>query len=68
MPITGTNMRPLPHIPTEIWEKILDLLDSTSLLNFQNVCKEWYDITIQYVISGRLKNRALVSIIHYENN
>ena len=56
----------LPHIPTEIWENILDLLDSSSLLNFQNVCQEWYNTTIQYVMSGRLKNRALVSYLQYD--
>ena len=57
----------LPYIPTEIWENILDLLDSSSLLNFQNVCQEWYNITIQYVMSGRLKNRALVSYLLYNS-
>ena len=51
----------LPHIPIEIWENILDILDTSSLLNFQQVCRDWYDILIQYVMSGRLKNRALVS-------
>ena len=51
----------LPHIPIEIWENILDILDTSSLLNFQQVCRDWYDILIQYVMSGRLENRALVS-------
>ena len=60
-------MSHLPYIPTEVWERILDLLDSQSLLNFQNVCQEWYHITIQYVMSGRLKNRALVSYLLYNS-
>ena len=55
----------LPYIPTEVWENILDLLDSSSLLNFQNVCQEWYNIMIQYVMSGRLKNRAMVRCLLY---
>ena len=49
-------------IPAEIWEHILDLIDDTNdLLNFQQVCRHWYDVLIQYVLNGRLKNRALVS-------
>lgn len=48
-------------LPAEIWEKILDLLDTSSLLNCQHTCQEWRSIVLSYVLSGRLKNRALVS-------
>ena len=55
-------MSNVARIPFEIWETILDILDRQDLLNFQNVCQEWYDVSIRYVMSGRLKNRAVVSI------
>jgi hypothetical protein len=48
-------------IPAEIGEHMLDLLDTNGLLKFQQVCRYWYDVSIQYVLNGRLKNRALVS-------
>ena len=59
-------MSTLPYLPMEIWEDILDLFDRSSLLNFQNVCRNWYDVLIQYVMNGRLKSRALVSCYSYE--
>ena len=49
-------------IPYEIWELILDSLKRQDLLNFQNVCQEWYDVAIRYVMSGRLRNRAVVRV------
>ena len=55
-------MSNIARIPFEIWETILDTLDRQDLLNFQNVCQEWYDVLIRYVMSGRLKNRAVVSM------
>ena len=48
-------------LPAEIWEKILDLLDTKALSNCQHTCLEWKSIVKSYVLSGRLKNRALVS-------
>ena len=57
----------LPSIPTEIWEYILDLLDRDGLLSFQQVCNTWYEISMKYVMSGRLKNRALVSQINFRS-
>jgi len=48
-------------LPAEIWEKILDLLDTRALLNCQHTCHEWRSMVLSYVLSGRLKNRALVS-------
>ena len=48
-------------LPTEIWEIILDCLDSKELLNFQHTCHAWRQIVLSYIINGRLKNRALVS-------
>ena len=49
-------------IPYEIWELILDSLQRQDLLNFQNVCLDWYDVAIRYVMSGRLRNRAVVRV------
>jgi hypothetical protein len=49
-----------PIFPSEIWEKILDLLDTASLLNFQKVCQFWRSIVLGYIMNGRLGNRALV--------
>ena len=51
-----------PNLPTEIWEKILDLLDTSSLLNFQKVCREWRSVVLGYIMNGRLGNRALVNL------
>ena len=48
-------------LPAEIWEKILDLLDTNSLLSFQHTCHQWRNIILEYVMRGRLRNRALVS-------
>ena len=43
---------------------ILDLLDKTEdLLAFQRVCNEWREVLLSYVMDGRLKSRALVSIL-----
>ena len=55
------NMTAIPKLPFEIWETILDLLARQDLLSFQNVCQEWHDVVIQYVLNGRLMNRAVVS-------
>ena len=55
-------MSAVVRIPFEIWETILDKFDRQDLLNFQTVCQEWYYVSIRYVMSGRLKNRAVVSI------
>ena len=61
MPIASTS--PLPHLPYEVWEMILDLLDKTEdLLAFQRVCNEWKEVLLSYVMDGRLKSRALVSV------
>ena len=49
-------------IPYEIWEIILDNFQRQDLLNFQNVCQEWYNVAIRYVMSGRLRNRAVVCV------
>lgn len=49
-------------IPYEIWEIILDSFQRQDLLIFQNVCQEWYDVAIRYVMSGRLRNRAVVRV------
>ena len=55
-------MSTVTMIPYEIWEKILDSFQRQDLLNFQNVCQEWYDVAIRYVMSGRLRNRAVVRV------
>ena len=55
-------MSTITMIPYEIWEKILDSFQRQDLLNFQNVCQEWYDVAIRYVMSGRLRNRAVVRV------
>jgi len=49
----------LPHLPYELWEQILDLLDTQGLLSFQKVCTDWREIVVSYVMDGRLKSRAL---------
>ena len=54
-------MTVIPKIPFEIWETILDLFQRQDLLSFQKVCQEWHDVVVQYVLSGRLMNRAVVS-------
>ena len=46
--------------PPELWEKILDHLDTNSLLNFQHTCQSWRSTILDYIMRGRLKNRALV--------
>jgi len=63
MPIAATSKpsSPLPHLPYEVWEMILDLLDKTEdLLAFQRVCNEWKEVLLSYVMDGRLKSRALL--------
>ena len=54
-------MTAIQKVPFEIWETILDSLARQDLLSFQNVCQEWHDVVVQYVLSGRLMNRAVVS-------
>ena len=49
-------------LPYELWEKILDRLDQSALVAVQNVCHGWRETVIAYVMSGRLKNRAFVSL------
>ena len=49
-------------LPIEIWELILDLLDTKSLLNFQDSCHTYRNIILDYVIRGRIRDRALVRI------
>ena len=49
-------------LPIEIWELILDLLDTKSLLNFQDSCHIYRNIILDYVIRGRIRDRALVRI------
>ena len=49
-------------LPIEIWELILDLLDTKSLLNCQDTCHTYRNIIIDYVIRGRIRDRALVRI------
>ena len=49
-------------LPIEIWELILDLLDTKSLLNFQHSCHTWRNIILNYVMRGRIRDRALVRI------
>ena len=48
-------------LPSELWEFILDYLDRKSLLQCQHTCHAWRTIVLEYVMSGRLKNRAFVS-------
>ena len=55
-------MHPSLYLPNEIWELILDCLDTQALLNFQHTCHPWRQIVLSYVINGRLKNRAFVSL------
>jgi len=66
MPIAATSKpsSPLPHLPYEVWEMILDLLDKTEdLLAFQRVCNEWKEVLLSYVMDGRLKSRALAALV-----
>ena len=49
-------------LPIEIWELILDLLDTKSLLNFQHSCLTYRNIILDYVIRGRIRDRAMVRI------
>ena len=49
-------------LPIEVWELILDLLDTKSLLNFQHSCHAWRNIILNYVMRGRIRDRALVRI------
>ena len=49
-------------VPIEIWDIILDFLDTKSLLNFQHTCHTWRNIILDYAMRGRLRSRALVRI------
>ena len=49
-------------VPFEIWDIILDFLDTKSLLNFQHTCHTWRNIIHDYAMRGRLRSRALVRI------
>ena len=49
-------------LPYELWEQILDRLDQAGLLSVQAACQRWKETVISYVMSGRLKSRALVSL------
>ena len=49
-------------VPFEIWDIILDFLDTKSLLNFQHTCHTWHNIIHDYAMRGRLRSRALVRI------
>ena len=64
-------------LPAEIWEEILDLLDTNSLLNFQHTCHTWRNIILEYIMRGRLRNHALVKhrltlkendLLHHKRN
>ena len=48
-------------LPNEIWEKILDDVDTKGLESAQEVCDAWRGVVVAYVLSGRLLNRAKVS-------
>ena len=50
-------------VPIEIWDIILDFLDTKSLLNFQHTCHTWRNIILDYAMRGRLRSRALVRIL-----
>ena len=50
-------------LPLELWEKILDLVDSQGLFGLQESCRTLKDIVLSYILNGRLKHRALVSYI-----
>ena len=52
-------------VPIEIWDIILDFLDTKSLLNFQHTCHTWRNIILDYVMRGRLRSRALVRNITF---
>ncbi|XP_059091700.1 uncharacterized protein LOC131887181 isoform X3 [Tigriopus californicus] len=48
------------NLPREIWEKILDSLDTHGLQQAQNTCASWREIVLAYIMNGRLGNRALM--------
>ncbi|XP_059091697.1 uncharacterized protein LOC131887181 isoform X1 [Tigriopus californicus] len=48
------------NLPREIWEKILDSLDTHGLQQAQNTCASWREIVLAYIMNGRLGNRALL--------
>ena len=52
-------------VPFEIWDIILDFLDTKSLLNFQHTCHTWCNIIHDYAMRGRLRSRALVRIFFF---
>ena len=52
-------------VPFEIWDIILDFLDTKSLLNFQHTCHTWRNIIHDYAMRGRLRSRALVRNITF---
>ena len=60
------------QLPSEIWERILDDVDSRGLESAQEACVAWRNIVISYTLNGRLLNRAKVSyltmIMKYQNN
>ena len=49
------------QLPNEIWERILDDVDSRGLESAQETCVAWKNIVIAYALNGRLLNRAKVS-------
>jgi hypothetical protein len=52
----------------EIWEKILDDVDTVGLESAQRTCTEWRGIVLAYAASGRLKNRARVSALLFTHD
>ncbi len=56
----------MTFLPQEIWEGILDLLDTDSLLNLQASCRYFASAVVSYARGGRLKERALVG--HEQKN
>ena len=51
------------QLPNEIWERILDDVDSRGLESAQETCVAWKNIVIAYTLNGRLLNRAKVSLV-----
>ena len=51
------------QLPNEIWERILDDVDSKGLESAQDACVAWRNIVISYTLNGRLLNRAKVSFL-----
>ena len=51
------------QLPNEIWERILDDVDSRGLESAQEACVAWRNIVIAYTLNGRLLNRAKVSYL-----